>query len=121
MAMRRAPMEFPGRINPLPRRIVPSDDWFTNSDLSVVIGGVLPFAAVFIEIFFIMSSVWLHQFYYVFGFLFLVFVILVVTCAEISVVMCYFHLCQENHHWYVITLLISVPLLGLLYISLHER
>jgi hypothetical protein len=30
-----------------------------------------------------------------FGFLFLVFLILIVTCAEITIVMCYFQLCSE--------------------------
>ena len=48
---------------------------------AILVGGVLPFGAVFIELFFILSSIWLHQFYYVFGFLMLVFVILVITCA----------------------------------------
>jgi transmembrane 9 superfamily protein 2/4 len=38
------------------------------------------------------------QIYYVFGFLFLVLLILVVTCAEISIVMCYFQLCSEVGH-----------------------
>jgi transmembrane 9 superfamily protein 2/4 len=40
----------------------------------------------------------LHQFYYLFGFLFLVFVILAITCAEITIVMCYFQLCSEVSH-----------------------
>ena len=62
---------------------------------SIVVGGVLPFGAVFIELFFILSSIWLHQFYYVFGFLLLVLLILVITCAEISIVMCYFQLCAR--------------------------
>jgi hypothetical protein len=35
-------------------------------------------------------SIWMDQYYYVFGFLLLVFVILVVTCAEITIVLCYF-------------------------------
>jgi hypothetical protein len=30
-----------------------------------------------------------------FGFLFIVFVILIITCAEITIVMCYFQLCNE--------------------------
>ena len=108
-------------------------------------GAVLPFGAVFIELFFIMSSVrilkrlpmhthlhththmhtrtrtrtrsrshtrmrthkrtrthvylhvqvWLQRFYYVFGFLAIVLLILFVTCAEISIVLCYFQLCNE--------------------------
>ena len=35
------------------------------------------------------------QLYFVFGFLFVVLLILVVTCAEITIVMCYFQLCNE--------------------------
>ena len=47
-----------------------------------------------------MTSVWLQRFYYVFGFLALVLLILIITCAEISIVLCYFQLCGENYHWW---------------------
>ena len=67
---------------------------------SALVGGVLPFGAVFIELFFILTSVWFHQFYYIFGFLFLVFVILIITCAEITIVLCYFQLCSEDYNWW---------------------
>merc|ERR1711976_48755 len=48
----------------------------------------------------ILSSLWLNKFYYVFGFLALGFVILVITCAEISIVMVYFQLCYEDYRWW---------------------
>jgi transmembrane 9 superfamily protein 2/4 len=67
---------------------------------SVLMGGVLPFGVVFVELFFILSSIWQHRFYYLFGFMFLVLMILLVTCAEISVVMAYFQLCSEDYHWW---------------------
>ena len=67
---------------------------------SVLIGGILPFGAVFIELFFILTSMWLHQFYYLFGFLCLVYIILVITCAEITIVLCYFQLCSEDYRWW---------------------
>eukprot|EP00966_Prymnesium_polylepis_P191318 4433731-Prymnesium_polylepis.1 len=57
---------------------------------TMLIGGILPFGAVFIELFFIMSSIWLQRFYYVFGFLALVVCILILTCAQISIVLAYF-------------------------------
>ena len=38
----------------------------------------------------------MDQYYYVFGFLFLVYVILGVTCAEITIVLNYFQLCSEG-------------------------
>lgn len=34
-----------------------------------------------------------------FGFLFLVFVILVITCSETTILLCYFHLCAEVNEW----------------------
>jgi hypothetical protein len=42
------------------------------------------------QVFYVLSSIWLHQFYYLFGFLFLVQLILLMTCAEITIVLCYF-------------------------------
>ena len=96
---RRKNTEFPVRINQIPRQ-VPEQVWYMQPTFSVIVGGVLPFGAVFIELFFILSSIWLHQFYYVFGFLLLVFIILVITCAEITIVMCYFQLCAEDYHWW---------------------
>lgn len=80
-------------------RPVPPQPWYTNPWLSAALGGVLPFGAVCIELFCILSAVWNHQAYFVFGFLFLVFLILCATCAEITIVLCYVHLCTEDYRW----------------------
>jgi len=89
----------PVRTNEIPRQI-PSQAWYMSGPFNVLMGGILPFGAIFIELFFIMSSVWLQRFYYVFGFLALVLLILLITCAEISIVLCYFQLCNEDYHWW---------------------
>ena len=78
----------------------PSAGLVHDTPFTMLVGGILPFGAVFIELFFIMSSVWLQRFYYVFGFLAVVMLILVITCAEISIVLCYFQLCNEDYHWW---------------------
>jgi transmembrane 9 superfamily protein 2/4 len=92
-------VEDPVRTNKIPRQI-PEQAWYMRPVFSILIGGILPFGAVFIELFFILTSIWLHQFYYIFGFLFIVFLILMVTCAEITIVLCYFQLCSEDYHWW---------------------
>jgi len=99
-AFKKPAFEPPVKVNEIPRVSCLEPRCYTRPTFSILVGGILPFGAVFIEIFFIMSSVWLHQFYYVFGFLFIVFVILIITCAEISIVMCYFQLCNEDNHWW---------------------
>ncbi|KAJ8750930.1 hypothetical protein K2173_016111 [Erythroxylum novogranatense] len=92
-------VEDPVKTNKIPRQI-PEQAWYMNPAFSILIGGILPFGAVFIELFFILTSIWLHQFYYIFGFLFIVFIILIITCAEITVVLCYFQLCSEDYLWW---------------------
>jgi len=96
---RKETIELPVRTNQIPRQI-PKQVWYTDPYLQAVIGGLLPFAAVFTELQFILASVWQHQFYYLFGFLCMVLSILVITCAEVSIAFCYFHLSTEDYRWW---------------------
>ncbi|KAF9158573.1 hypothetical protein DFQ26_007464 [Actinomortierella ambigua] len=99
LGFQRAKIENPVRANQIPRQI-PDQVFYLKPIPSMLIGGVLPFGAIFIELYFILNSIWFHKIYYVFGFLFLVFGILVLTCAEVTILMCYFHLCAEDYHWW---------------------
>ncbi|XP_031479202.1 transmembrane 9 superfamily member 11 [Nymphaea colorata] len=90
-------IEYPVRTNQIPREI-PSQKY--PSWLLVLGAGTLPFGTLFIELFFIMSSLWMGRVYYVFGFLFVVMVLLVVVCAEVSLVLTYMHLCVEDWRWW---------------------
>ncbi|CAA7397935.1 unnamed protein product [Spirodela intermedia] len=94
---RAEPIQFPVRTNQIPREI-PERKY--PSWLLVLGAGTLPFGTLFIELFFILSSIWLGRFYYVFGFLFVVLVLLVIVCAEVSVVLTYMHLCVEDWRWW---------------------
>ncbi|KAG9457487.1 hypothetical protein H6P81_001995 [Aristolochia fimbriata] len=90
-------IEFPVRTNAIAREI-PRHKY--PSWLLVLASGTLPFGTLFIELFFIMSSLWLGQVYYVFGFLLIVMVLLVVVSAEVSIVLTYMHLCAEDWQWW---------------------
>lgn len=81
-------------------RVIPEAPWHMNSGVTVLMGGVLPFGSVCIELAFIMSALWLHQIYYVMGFLLAVLLILGATCAQVSIVLCYLQLCAEDHQWW---------------------
>jgi len=96
---RQDAIEFPVNTSNIPRQI-PDQPWFMGIPFTLLVGGILPFGACFVELYFILSSVWMDQYYYVFGFLLLVFLILLVTCAEITVLFTYFQLCGENYHWW---------------------
>lgn len=90
-------IEYPVRTNQIPREI-PAQKY--PSWLLVLGAGTLPFGTLFIELFFIMSSIWMGRVYYVFGFLFIVLILLVVVCAEVSLVLTYMHLCVEDWKWW---------------------
>ncbi|CAN1127930.1 Transmembrane 9 superfamily member 12 [Linum perenne] len=90
-------IQYPVRTNQIPREI-PERKY--PSWLLVLGAGTLPFGTLFIELFFILSSIWLGRFYYVFGFLLIVLVLLVIVCAEVSVVLTYMHLCVEDWRWW---------------------
>ncbi|KAM3321417.1 transmembrane 9 superfamily member 11 [Capsicum chacoense] len=90
-------IEYPVRTNQIPREIPPQK---YPSWLLVLGAGTLPFGTLFIELFFIMSSLWMGRVYYVFGFLLIVMILLVVVCAEVSLVLTYMHLCVEDWKWW---------------------
>ena len=81
-------------------RTIPEQPAYLHPLITCLVGGILPFGACFVELFFIMSSVWMDQYYYVFGFLFIVCIILAITCAEMVIVLTYFQLVSEDYHWW---------------------
>ncbi|XP_052178548.1 transmembrane 9 superfamily member 12 [Diospyros lotus] len=97
LGTRAEPIQFPVRTNQIPREI-PARKY--PSWLLVLGAGTLPFGTLFIELFFILSSIWLGRFYYVFGFLLVVLLLLVIVCGEVSVVLTYMHLCVEDWQWW---------------------
>lgn len=96
---RKANIELPVRTNQIPRQI-PAQSWMIHPIFASLLGGVLPFGAVFTELSFIMSSIWQHQFYYLFGFLALVLIILLITCAQVAIALTYFQLTAEDYNWW---------------------
>ncbi|KAI8006672.1 Transmembrane 9 superfamily member 12 [Camellia lanceoleosa] len=91
------PIQYPRRTSKIPREI-PTCKY--PSWLLVLGAGTLPFGTIFIELLFILCSIWFGRFYYVFGFLLVVFLLLVIICAEVSVVLTYMHLCVEDWQWW---------------------
>lgn len=106
LALRRPKWEPPVKTNQIPRQIPEAaahgsgaSGWLNRPIPSILITGMLPFGAIFVELYFIMSSLWSAKIYYMFGFLFVCFGLAVITCATVTVLTTYFTLCSENYHW----------------------
>ena len=96
---RASKIEVPTKTNQI-ARFIPEQPLSLKPLVSFLIGGTLPFGASCIELFFVMSALWLHQYYYVMGFLLAVMIILAATCSTVAIVMCYLQLCSEDHRWW---------------------
>jgi transmembrane 9 superfamily member 2/4 len=100
--------EHPTKTSAMPRQI-PQQAWYIKGMRSVLLAGLIPFAVIFIELLFVFQSMWQDKsgYYYVFGFLAVVSVILIVTIAEVTIVTIYVQLCSENYHWWWTSFLVG--------------
>lgn len=96
---RQDAIEFPVNTSSIPRQI-PDQPWFMGVPFTLMIGGILPFGSCFVALYYILGSVWQSLYFYVFGLLFLILIILLITCAEITVLFNYFMLCSEDYQWW---------------------
>jgi transmembrane 9 superfamily protein 2/4 len=92
-------LEVPTPVNSLPREI-PEQHWTFHPAAIMVLGGLLPFGAVFTELYFVMSSIWKHRFYDLFGFLVIAVLVVIVTCVEMACTITYFCLAREDYRWW---------------------
>ncbi|KZV49809.1 transmembrane 9 superfamily member 3-like [Dorcoceras hygrometricum] len=88
----------PCRVKTIPRPI-PLKKWYLTPSVVSMMGGLLPFGSIFIEMYFVFTSFWNYKVYYVYGFMLLVFLILVIVTACVTIVGTYFLLNAENYHW----------------------
>ncbi|VAI29385.1 hypothetical protein VPH35_089079 [Triticum aestivum] len=88
----------PCRVKTIPRPI-PERKWYLTPSVISLMGGLLPFGSIFIEMYFVFTSFWNYKVYYVYGFMLLVFVILLIVTICVTIVGTYFLLNAENYHW----------------------
>nr|GME14320.1 transmembrane 9 superfamily member 1-like [Ipomoea batatas] len=88
----------PCRVKTIPRPI-PEKKWYLTPSIISLMGGLLPFGSIFIEMYFVFTSFWNYKVYYVYGFMLLVFIILIIVTVCVTIVGTYFLLNAENYHW----------------------
>ncbi|XP_076075330.1 transmembrane 9 superfamily member 3-like [Mytilus galloprovincialis] len=106
---------YPCRINAVPRPI-PEKKWFMEPTVITVLGGILPFGSIFIEMYFIFTSFWAYKIYYVYGFMLLVFLILMVVTVCVTIVCTYFLLNAEDYRWQWTSFLAAASTAGYVYL-----
>jgi transmembrane 9 superfamily protein 2/4 len=88
--------KLPGTVSQIPKEI-PAQPWYQSTFWLVTLGGAVPFMGILGQVIYVMQSVWRAQFYYMFGVLFLILLILIITAGEVAIVQTYFQLNSGNH------------------------
>lgn len=96
---RQRSYSFPVRTNQIPR-MIPKSPFYLKPPYCHLFAGLLPFGVICIELRLVLQSIWHHQFYHMFAFLFFICLLLVITCAEVSIVLSYLRLANEDWRWW---------------------
>lgn len=90
---------FPCRVNAIPRPIPEDVPWYGKPAGLIPLAGLLSFGSIFIELYYVLTSLWNYKFYHVYGFLLGVFCILAIVVGMSSIIVVYFCLNAENYLW----------------------
>ncbi|KAI0000500.1 Nonaspanin TM9SF [Russula vinacea] len=95
----RGAISHPVRVNAIPRQIPPPPKYL-RPWATALLGGILPFGAAFVELYFVLSSLFASRAYYAFGFLALTAGVVGLTTATVTILFTYFLLCAEEYRWH---------------------
>lgn len=98
IGVKRGALDVPTRVNAIPRQI-PRTEWWLRPIPSALLAGLLPFGAGFIEVYFVLQSLFGSKAYYAFGFLALTSCLVAMTTALTCVLFAYLQLCAEDWRW----------------------
>ncbi|KAF8658318.1 hypothetical protein AX16_002087 [Volvariella volvacea WC 439] len=92
-------IHHPVRVNQIPRQIPPTPKYL-RPWAAMLLSGILPFGAAFVELYFVLSSLFASRAYYAFGFLALTAGVVALTTATVTILFTYFILCAEEYRWH---------------------
>ncbi|KAI9258103.1 Endomembrane protein 70-domain-containing protein [Phascolomyces articulosus] len=96
---RRERIEHPARATQMPR-FIPDKRWYQTYSISIAVGGVIPFAVVFIDYDELLKSLWHGEIHLMIMYGITACVLLGIATACVSVILVFFQLCNEDYHWW---------------------
>lgn len=106
------------RLNSVQSPILREKLYYNKPAVLMLLGGILPFSSIYVEIYYIFTSFWNYKFYYVYGFTLMTFILLAISVACVAIVATYATLNSEDYRWHWISFL-SASSVGL-YLFLYS-
>jgi len=91
--------EIPCRVNAIARPIPDDAPWYGKPVNLIPFAGLLSFGSIFIELYYVLTSLWNYKIYHVYGFLLGVYCILAIVVSMATIIVVYFCLNAENYLW----------------------
>ena len=99
MGFKTKKIKAPCKTNPVPSYI-PDKPWYMHYKFITIFSGFISFGAFFIELNYVMNSLWRHQIYFLATFLLISFILFVLICSEISLIVIFMNLCYGDYNWW---------------------
>ena len=113
------PIESPCKTNAVPS-FIPPKPWYLHYKFMTFITGFISFGTFFIELNYVMGSLWKHQIYFLATFLWISFSLFVFICGEISIIVIFWNLCYGDYNWWWKSFLIgSSPVIYFICFSIY--
>jgi len=94
-------IKFPCDVNPVPGILYRNNyPWYLRIRYAWILTGFPPFFAIFVELFYIMDSLWKQDFYAVSKYLLFSIIILILISSLIGVLFTYLNLCKGDYRWW---------------------
>ncbi|CAH1431161.1 unnamed protein product [Lactuca virosa] len=97
---RMSEFQAPCKTAKIPREVPPLLRWYKGVLPQMALAGILPFSVINIQLYYIFESVWGHSIYILYSIMSIVFFLLLIMTALVSVALTYFQLAVEDHQWW---------------------
>ena len=95
---KRRKMIAPCDINRIPSEI-PKKPCYLHYKYIIFITGFFGFSTIFIELNYVMASLWQHEIYFLATFLWISFFLFIIVVGEMSILFIYLNLCSGDYNW----------------------
>ena len=94
-------VKFPCDVNPVPGILSKNNyPWYLRIRYAWFLTGFPPFFAIFVELFYIMDSLWKQDYYALSKYLLLSIIILIIISSLIGILFTYLNLCKGDYKWW---------------------
>ncbi|ORX58674.1 hypothetical protein DM01DRAFT_1318052 [Hesseltinella vesiculosa] len=117
---RQGVIEHPVRTTQMPR-LIPRKRWYQEYHISLLLGGVIPFTVMFVDLHDLYKSILEKEISIMMSHLVTSSAVMALVIAQVTVILVFFQLCNEDYHWWWMSFLLGgsssvyIFLYGLIY------